>query len=89
MRNRGQAPVDKWFVGLFLIILLVFAWEFMSPLIATTLPTAFNTAANGYTSAVTTSLQGNFTLGMIALGLGYLFYTIFAPLIGQREDYPI
>jgi hypothetical protein len=88
MDNRGQAPVDKWFVGLFLMILLVIAWEFFSPLINTTLPTAFQTSANGYTDAITILTKNNFYIGCIALGLGYLFYTVFAPLIGQREDYP-
>jgi predicted small integral membrane protein len=87
--NRGQAPIDKWFVGLFLLFVLVMVWEFFSPIINTTLPTGLTSLSNGNVNTIITNLQGNWYIGMIGLGLGYLFYTIFSPLIGQREDYPI
>ena len=87
--NRGQVPIDKWFMGLFLLVVLVLAYEFFSPLIDTTLPANLNPSGNAQVASIHSSVSNNFYIAAIILGIGYLFYTFLSGMPGQQEEYPI
>lgn len=92
MNNKGQAfPVGKWIAGLILLGTLVIIYQYFSPLIDTILPAQAASAPgyNPHVADIISSAQNNFTLAIIALGFGYLFYLFIAGLPGQQEEYPI
>ena len=87
--KKGQLPISKWFMGLFLLFIVVVTYEYMGPIIATTLPTAFTGLINSRSSGIVTGVNTNFIYGMMALGVAYLFYIFIGGLPGQQEQPPL
>ena len=81
--------MSKWFTGLFLLFIVVVVYEFMSPIIDTTLPNNLPTSSLPYQAQVFDSTKSSFLIGMIGLALAYLLYIFIGGLPGQQEDFPI
>jgi flagellar biosynthesis protein FlhB len=87
--KKGQLPISKWFMGLFLLFIVVVTYEFMGPIIQTTLPTAFASQLTDSQEGIVSSTNTNFIYGMMALGAAYLFYIFIGGLPGQQEQNPL